>query len=202
MTFVSDSFVAKAEETVLDTEDCFRVAGWQVLVLSWEGMLELVVERQPALLPFDFHSSATFHVPFDEASEQDYVLVESDGLLGLFVALPLTFGADPRLTYDASPMGRVDSVKPSAIVAGIVSVVELREMIPRRVVGPLGSLKDVGADEVVAAVDGSEVLSSEIADFAEGRVVAARLSLGSVNDHSLTDLNPYDCSLDVVPTKI
>lgn len=89
VTFVAeDSFVEITVEKALDTEGYFHVAVWQVLVLNWVSRLELVVVRRLELLPFDFHSSVTFHVPFDEAFEQDYVLVEFDDSLGLSAEPP------------------------------------------------------------------------------------------------------------------
>lgn len=52
----SDSFVVIIEEKAPDIVDCFHVAVWQVFVSNWVSKLELVVELQLALLPFDFHN--------------------------------------------------------------------------------------------------------------------------------------------------
>lgn len=202
-TFVSDSFVVIAEGMALDTEDCFRVAVWQVLVLSWVNRLELVVELQPVLLPFDSHSLATCRVPFDEASERDCDFGESDDSLDSFAALPSTLGVGLHSTSDASPKEYVDFVVPSEIVAGIVFAVELHATILERVVGPLDSSMDAEADAIAVAVDDFEVLASnEIVGSAECQEAANRPDLDSASVRNSIDPIPYDCSLDVVPTKI
>lgn len=173
---VLDSFVAITEETGPDIEDYFRVAVRQVFVLNWVSKLELVVEPQPALLPFDFHSLATFRVPFDVAFELDYDLEESD--LPAVSSLQTDVGS--QLMNGASLMKRVDFVVPSEIVAGIGIAVEFHVMILRRVVGPLDSSRDVVADAIAVAVavdDFEEFESSEIVVSVGCRVVASRLDL-------------------------
>jgi hypothetical protein len=153
-----------------------------------------VVERQPELLPFDFHSSATFHDPSDEAFERDCVLAVSDDSPDLFVvrSSPTDVGSD------ASPF-----VALNEIVAGIGFVVELHAMI-KRVVEPLDSSTDAEADgvavaAVVVAVDAFVVFaSSGIVGFVGCRLVVNRLDLDSANVHSSFD--PY--SRDVVPMLI
>lgn len=185
--------MAIIEGKALDIVDCFHVAVWQVLVLNWVDKLELVVEQQLELLPFDFHNSATFHV-HDEAFAQDYVLEESDDSLGLFDWIDV----DLHSMNDALP---ADFASSNEIVA-IELVVELHVMILERVVGPLGSSKGVEAGGVVAvvAVDDFEVfVSSEIVVFVEFQLEASQLDLDSVNVRSLFGLIPYDYSLGAEP---
>lgn len=85
------------------------------------------------------------------------------------------------------------------IVAGIGFAVELHEMNPKRVVGPLDSLRDAGAGVIaVVAVDDFAVFaSSEIVGSAECRLEASRLDLDLVNVHSSFDPILCDCSRDV-----
>lgn len=47
------------------TVGCYRVAAWQVLVLNLVGKRRL--ELEPQLMAPDFHSSAAYCDPFDEA---------------------------------------------------------------------------------------------------------------------------------------
>lgn len=194
-------FVVTTVERALYIEDCFRVAVWQVLVLNWVSKLELEVPLL-GLLPFDFHSWATFHVPFDEAFEQDCDLEESgDSLDSFVVVFPLRTDAGPSLQNDASLMKHADFVVSNEIVAGIVFAVERHEMILERVVGPSDSSKDVGADAVVVAVDDFEVfVSNGIAGFVEYQLEANRQDLDSASVHSSTGPIPYDYSLDVAQT--
>lgn len=194
---VWDSSVVITEETEPDIEDCFRVVR-QVFVLSWVSRLELVVEPQLMLLPFDFHSLATFRVPFDGAFEQGYDLEESDDSLGSFAASSSKTDVDLQLTNDASLMEHVDFVVPSEIVAGIGIAVEFHVMILIRVVGPRDSWKDVEADATAVAVDDFEVFeSNEIVVSAGCQVVVNQLDPDWADAHSLSDPIPYDCSLDV-----
>lgn len=172
VTFVSGSSVVIAEETVLDIEDCFHAVVWQVLVLSWVSMLELVAGRQLVLLPFDSHSSAACRVPFDEDC------AESDDSLGLSAALPLLIDVDSHSMSDASTLERVDFVVPNEIVAGIVLVAEHHATILERVVEPMDSSKDVGAGATAVVADDFEVLeSNEIVGFVEYREAAIQPEL-------------------------
>lgn len=171
---VEDSFAVTTAGKALDTGDYLHVAVWQVLVSNWVSKLELVVERQLELLPFDYRNSATFHVPFDEAFEPDCVPGGSDESLDS-LALPSMLDVDLRSTNDASLMAHVDFVAADEIVVGIEPVVELRVMNPERVVGPQDSSRDVvaGVAVAVAAVDDFEVFeSSEIVGSAECRLEA------------------------------
>lgn len=200
VTSASDSSVVIAEGKALDIEDCSHVAVWQVLVLSWVNRLELVVGRQRVQLPFDSHSLATCRVPFDEASERDCDLAGSDGSLA---ALPMMLGVDSHSTNDASPKECVDFVVPNEIVAGIALAVELHARILKRVVGPLDSSMDAGADAVAVAADDFEVFaSSEIVGSAECQGAAILPDPDWVSVRSSTDPIPYDYSLDVGSTKI
>lgn len=90
VTFAGEgSFVVITVGKAPGIVDYFHVAVWQVFASNWVSKLELVVERQLELLSFDYRSSATFHVPFDEAFERDCVLAGSDDWLGWrLVALP------------------------------------------------------------------------------------------------------------------
>ena len=74
---VLDSFVVIIEEKVHDIVDYFQVVVvvWQVLVWNSVSKLVLAVVRQLEFQPIDFHNLATYYVPFDEASKQDYVPV-------------------------------------------------------------------------------------------------------------------------------
>lgn len=120
----SDSFEETVVEKVLDTGDYFHVVEWQV-VLNWVSMWVLVGVQRLEQLPFDFHSSVTFHVPFDEAFEQDCVLVESGDSLGLPAALPLTTEAGWSSLHGALPKKHADLAVPNEIAAGIEFVVVL-----------------------------------------------------------------------------
>lgn len=198
---VADSFVVITVETAPCIEDCFRVAVWQVFVLSWVNKLELVVERRLVLLPFDFRSSATCRVPFDEAFELDCDLAESDDSPAGFAGPPSPPDVDLRSTNGASLLEHVDFVVPNEIVAGIGIAVEFHAMILARVVGPPDSSKDVGADAIAVAADDFEVfVSSGIVGLAGCQLEAIQPDPDSVSDRSSSDPIPYDCSLDAVPT--
>lgn len=152
----------------LCTEDCSRVAVWQVFVLSWVNKLELVVERLLVRLPFGFRSSGAFRVPFDEASVPDCDLAGFDDSPGSLAELPSPIDADLHSTRGALLMEHVDFVVPNEIVAGIGIAAEFHAMIQERVVGPRDSSRDVGVDAIAAAADDFEVLeSSEIVGSAE-----------------------------------
>lgn len=159
--------------------------------------------RPPARLPSDFHSSATFRVPSDEAFELDCVPAGFDGSLGWFAAPPSPTGAGWRSPSGAWRTPRVDFVVPSEIVAGIGFAVVLHVMIPKRVVGPRDSSTDVGADATaaVAAVDDFEVFaSSEIVGSVGGRWVAGRRVLGWASARSPSGPAQCDYSRDVGPS--
>lgn len=130
-----DSFEETVVEKVLDTGDYFHVVEWQV-VLNWVSMWVLVGVQRLEQLPFDFHSSVTFHVPFDEAFEPDCVLVESGGSLGLPVALPLTTEAGWSSLHGALPKKHVDLAVPNEIAAGIEFVVVLHALTLERLAEP------------------------------------------------------------------
>jgi hypothetical protein len=57
--------VVTAAGTEPCTVGCYRVAAWQVLVLNLVGKRRL--ELEPQLMAPDFHSSAAYCDPFDEA---------------------------------------------------------------------------------------------------------------------------------------
>lgn len=88
---------------------------------------------------------------------------------------------------------------PNEIVVGIELAVELHVTNRERLVGPLGSSKDVEADGAVAvaADDFEEFESSEIVGSVEFRVAVSRRGLDSPNVHSLPDLIQCDYSQDV-----
>lgn len=213
VTFVVvDSSVVITVEMVLDIEDCFHVAVWQVfVVLSWVNKLELVVVQRLVLLPFGFHSLATCRVPFDEAFGLDCDLVEFDvdspvEFVGLLL-LPSLPDVDWHSMNGALLLEHVvvvvDFVVPNEIVVvvGIGIAVVLHVMIQERVVEPPDSSKDVGADATAVAVDDFEVfVSSEIVGLVVFQLAVNQLDPDSVSDRNSSDLVPYDCSQDVVPT--
>lgn len=197
---VLGSFVAITVGRELCIEDCFRVVVWQVFVLSWAGKLDLVVERLPVQLPFDYRNPGAFRVPFDEAFAPDCDLAGSDDLPGLPVERPSPTDADSHSTNGASLMERVDFVVPNEIVAGIGIAVEFHATILGQVVGLPDSSRGVGADAIAVAADDFEGLeSSEIVGFVECRWEANQRALDSVNDRSLSDPTLYDYILDVEP---
>lgn len=132
---VLDSFEETVVEKVLDTGDYFHVVEWQV-VSNWVSRLELEGVQRLEQLPFDFHSSVTFHVPFDEAFEQDCVLAESGDSLGLPVALPLTTEAGWNSLHGALPKKHVDLAEPNEIAAGIEFAVVLHVLTLERSAEP------------------------------------------------------------------
>jgi hypothetical protein len=109
------------------------------------------------------------------------------------------------LPSDGEPQPHAGSAVSNEIVAGIVSAVVLHAMILMRVVGPLDSSRDVGADvTAVVAVDDFEVFESDEIVGSVGclALVEGQLDLGLASVHSSTDPILRDCSQDVAPTMI
>lgn len=180
---VADSSAVTIAETAHDIVDCSRVVVWQVFASSWVSMSEPVVVRQPGQPPFDCHNSAAYR----GSSGAGCDLVGSAGSL---VVRSSRLDADSH----ASP----GSEASSEIVAGIAFAAELHEMIRERVVGPLDSSRDAGADAVVVAVDDFEVSGSgEIVGSVGCRVVADRRA----GVRNWTDRVRCGCNRDVEPTR-
>ena len=114
-------------------------------------------------------------------------------------------GADLHSPSGGEPRLHAGSVVSNEIVAGIVSAVVLHAKILTRVVGPLDSSRDAGADATaVAAVDDFEVFESGEIVGSVGCLAwaAGRPDPVPASVHSSTDLSLCDCSQDVEPTMI